>query len=140
MTLNESTDRLLQLVDIPHQYVLICSCSYEVLVCRYTIERCLTSTIIDLGDTLIRSSIPDLNESILAGSHENMNQVFVVLEGLWAMQCCNRLSMSNILCITTFKLRQLTRLHIHDSHRLICISNQKVGRKILVLADEHGVM
>ena len=85
MTLIKSSDRLLQLVDVPNEKVLVRSCGYQVLVCTHRVERCSTTSRIDLSDTLIAATVPYLDKPILTRSHENVNEVLIISKGFWAV-------------------------------------------------------
>ena len=85
MTLIKSPDRLLQLVNVPNEEVLVRSCGYQVLVCTHRVEGCSATSRIDVSDTLIAATVPYLDEPILTRSHEDVNEVFIISEGLRAV-------------------------------------------------------
>ena len=85
MTLIKSSDRLLQLVDVPNEKVLVRSCGYQVLVCTDRVERRSATSRVDLSDTLIAAAVPYFDKSILTCSHKNVNEVFIISKGLWAV-------------------------------------------------------
>ena len=93
VALDEATNWLLQLVDVPYQQVLVRPRGNHRWVCSAGVERGAAATRINLRHTLICASVPEFDQSILACGHENVHQILILRESRRAMNCSDRLIM-----------------------------------------------
>ena len=109
MALDEATNRLLQLVDVPYQQVLVRPRSNHRWVCPAGVERGAAATRIDLRHALIGASVPKFDQSILACCHEDVHQILILRESRRAMNRSDRLIM---LFLSSLQRHKLPSLHI----------------------------
>ena len=73
VALREAAYGLLQLLNVPPENVCVSACADEILVRGHRVERLIavpSSRRLDLSDTLMRSSVPYLHDTILCSSQK----------------------------------------------------------------------
>ena len=73
MALDEATNRLLQLMDVPDKQILICPCCNQGRVGSNREKWSPTTPRIALCYTCIGSAIPNFDKAILARGHEDVD-------------------------------------------------------------------